>query len=743
MDILAGLNPAQAEAVQTTAGPLLILAGPGSGKTRVIAHRIAYLVHVGRVPPWRILAVTFTNKAARELRERVEQLLGERAPEGMALGTFHAVCARILRADGAAEGVDPHFLIYDADDQLRLMKQVLLDIGVDQRQYNPRAVLGAVSRAKNELITPAAYARTVEDYFEEVVARAYARYQELLQENKALDFDDLLVRTVRLFERSAPTREKYQQRYAHVLIDEFQDTNVAQYALARVLSERTRNICVVGDVDQSIYRWRSADYRNILNFEHDFPGAKVVMLEQNYRSTRTILEGAQEVIDRNTRRHAKHLWTENPVGVPITVYEAEDAEDEARFIRDQIVAGVRYEGRRPGDFAVMYRTNAQSRPIEDAMTTAGVPYRVVGGIRFWERQEIKDLVAYLRLVQNPFDSVSLLRVINTPQRGIGRGTQEKLGRWAADLGVPVYAALQLLAEGEGEGGRPPAELAGRARTALVRFLALVNDLIDAAPGLTPPQLVQAILDRTGYRVYLRESFDNGDDRWENVQQLIAAAQQYDESDPRAALAAFLDNAALVTDVDELDERADAVTLITLHAAKGLEFPVVVIAGMEEGLLPHIRSYDDPEAMEEERRLCYVGLTRAKEQLVLTHARYRAGIAGGTHNPSSRFLRDIPARLTETRTAETGRRGRPGGHQRGAGSPWVAPARPAALAAPARPPVVVPGAYEPGTRVRHEVFGEGIVVGCRPSGDDLLVEVAFKGAVGLKKLMASYAGLVKV
>jgi DNA helicase II / ATP-dependent DNA helicase PcrA len=743
MDILSGLNDAQAEAVQTTTGPLLILAGPGSGKTRVIAHRIAYLVQQQGVAPWRILAVTFTNKAAKEMRERVHSLLGERGAEGMALGTFHAVCARMLRIDGGVIGVDPHFNIYDTDDQLNLMKRVLLDIGVDQKQYNPRSVLSVISKAKNELVTPAEYARAVEEYYQEVVARAYARYQELLAESKALDFDDLLMKTVHMLERSESVQKKYQTRYEYVMIDEFQDTNISQYKLARLLAHPEHggrgNLCVVGDEDQSIYAWRGADYRNILNFEHDFPGAKIVRLEQNYRSTQRILDSAQAVIERNRQRHDKHLWTENGDGVPVTRFEGEDAEDEARFIRDEITRAIRKENRRPRDFAVMYRTNAQSRAIEEAMTTSGVPYRLVGGVRFWERREIKDLIAYLRLVQNPFDSVSLVRVINVPKRGIGDETVRTLARWASEQGIPMYAALQMLESGEAL----LSPFAGRTVTALLRFTRLINDLIEAAPGLTPPQLVNEVIARTGYRSYLKDSFEDGDDRWENVQQLIAAAEQYDEIDPNAALTAFLDNASLVSDQDEIDDRADAVTLITLHAAKGLEFPVVFIPGMEEALLPHIRSYDTPEQMDEERRLCYVGITRAREQLYLTNARFRVGFGGGSHNPPSRFLGDIPARLTEQRYAETSRIRRPNSHQAGAGSAWTAPQRLPSVTVPARPVAASLAVYEPGEKVRHVKFGEGIVVSSAPSGDDQLVTIAFKGGVGVKKLMLSFAGLEKV
>jgi DNA helicase-2/ATP-dependent DNA helicase PcrA len=648
----------------------------------------------------------------------------------------------MLRIDGGVIGVDTHFNIYDTDDQLNLMKRVLLDIGVDQKQYNPRAVLGVISKAKNDLITPTEYARTVEEYYQEIVARAYARYQELLAESKALDFDDLLMKAVQMLERSESVLKKYQTRYEYVLIDEFQDTNLAQYKLARLLThpEHTGhgNLCVVGDEDQSIYAWRGADYRNILNFEHDFPGARIIRLEQNYRSTQRILDSAQAVIERNRQRHEKHLWTENGEGLPIGRYEAEDAEDEARFIRDTIVRGIRKEGRRPRDFAVMYRTNAQSRAIEEAMTTSGVPYRLVGGVRFWERREIKDLVAYLRLVQNPFDSISLVRIINVPKRGIGEETVRTLARWTADQGIPLYAGLQLL-----EAGTAVSPFTGRTVTALLRFTRLINDLIEAAPGLTPPQLLNEVIDRAGYRSYLKESFEDGDERWENVQQLLAAAAQYDEIDPTTALTAFLDNASLVSDQDEIDDRADAVTLITLHAAKGLEFPVVFIAGMEEALLPHIRSYDTPEQMEEERRLCYVGITRAREQLYLTNARFRVGFGGGSHNPPSRFLTDIPARLTEHHTPETARLRRPHAHQAGAGSPWTPHPRVPAVVVPARPAATAQAVYAPGEKVRHVKFGEGIVVSCAPSGDDQLITVAFKGGVGVKKLMLSFAGLEKV
>ncbi len=447
MDILEGLNPPQREAVQTTEGPLLILAGPGSGKTRVIAHRIAYLIANRRVSPHRILAVTFTNKAAREMRDRVYGLVGEQT-RSVTLGTFHAVCARILRTDGEGIGVARGFAIYDDADQMSLMKRVLVDLQLDQKRYQPRALLAIVSRAKSELTTPQGYAQTTNSYFEEVVARAYERYQALLTENNALDFDDLLLKTVLLFRERDDVLRKYQERYLHVLVDEFQDTNVAQYVLARQLAGGHGNICVVGDPDQSIYSWRAADLRNILNFERDYPNARVVYLEQNYRSTQTILDSAHSIITVNQQRKEKKLWTEKGHGVPIVVHEAYDEEEEAEFVADQVESLVRSGDHRYGDIAVMYRTNAQSRPLEEVFVRENIRYRLVGGTRFYERREVKDVMAYLRLIHNPFDSVSLARVINLPTRGIGQRTLDELSRWAGSLQIPVYAALQVIADQE-------------------------------------------------------------------------------------------------------------------------------------------------------------------------------------------------------------------------------------------------------------------------------------------------------
>ncbi|MDI6858031.1 MAG: UvrD-helicase domain-containing protein [Dehalococcoidia bacterium] len=742
-DILEGLNPPQREAVETTDGPLLILAGPGSGKTRVIAHRIAYLVAHRRVSPYRIMAVTFTNKAAREMKERVFGLIGEQM-QAIALGTFHAICARILRVDGERTGVGRGFAIYDEADQIAVMRRALAELQLDQKRYHPKALLAIISKAKSELATPETYAQSVSSYFEEVVARAYERYQSLLTENNALDFDDLLLKAVLLFREHADVLEKYQERYRYLLIDEFQDTNVAQYALARQLAARHGNICVVGDPDQSIYSWRSADLRNILNFERDFPNARVVYLEQNYRSTQTILDSAHSIISRNEQRKEKSLWTDRGPGKPVMAYEAYDEEEEAEFVAAQVQSLVSGGEHRWGDIAVMYRTNAQSRPLEEAFVRENIRYRLIGGTRFYERREVKDIMAYLRLIHNPFDSVSLARVINVPARGIGQRTMEELGRWANELQVPMYAALQLVAEQEraeatGEGAETPRHpFAARVVRNLLPFLDLVNELIAEAPDLTLSELLTRLIERIEYRQFLLGEFEDGEERWDNVQELRNVAAEYDGLAPEQALISFLEDVALMTDTDEYDEKVDAVTLITLHAAKGLEFPVVFIVGMEEGMLPHIRSYDDPAQMEEERRLCYVGVTRAKERLYLVRAFRRHHMGMGTHNPPSRFLKDIPPELlvaaeTSTRYGEPVTRRRAGAAGRQA---WSFPSD-VSRDTPAEP------AFVAGDRVRHARFGEGIVVSCEIDGMDQKVTVAFKGEAGIKKLLLSYAPLERV
>ncbi len=745
--ILGNLNQRQREAAEQTEGPLLILAGPGSGKTRVIAHRVAHLVKDKNVHPRRILAVTFTNKAAREMRDRVFALIGEEAGRDVSLGTFHATCSRILRIDGEAIGIPRSFTIYDDSDQIAAIKRALDDMGLDPKRVAPRAVLSAISRAKSELQGPKQFAALVGDYFQEVTARVFQRYQELLEQNGALDFDDILLKTVRLYQEREDILEKYTSRWEFIHIDEFQDTNIAQYVLSKQWASGRRNICVVGDPDQSIYTWRAADIRNILNFEHDYPDAKVVILDQNYRSTQTILDSAHSVIALNKQRKEKNLWTENGPGGPVVVYEAYDEEDEAAFVAEQVKTLVKDEKLKYSDVAVMYRTNAQSRPMEEALVRRNMPYRLIGGTRFYQRREVKDLLAYLRLIQNPFDAVALMRVINTPPRGIGDRTLQELNRWSREKGIPPYTALQIVADTERDSldysahPEPPTESGSRRATsahpfqkrtagALLRFLGMVNELIELSKRGSLSELLDALIDRIDYKPFIM-SDDDGEERWENVQELRAVTIQYDELKPEHALASFLEDVALIADVDEMEE-SDSITLITLHAAKGLEFPVVFILGLEEGILPHMRSLEsgNPEQLEEERRLCYVGMTRAKHHLYLLRA-FRRAFSG--HNPPSRFLADIPPQLV----AHTQR-----GSQREMLSGGPTRYRVATREEDNRP-FVPADSFTAGDHVRHERFGEGIVVSCEPSGGDYQLVVAFRGEAGIKKLLLSFAPLEKV
>jgi DNA helicase-2/ATP-dependent DNA helicase PcrA len=634
MDILATLNPAQREAAEAIKGPVLILAGPGSGKTRVITYRVAYLVRTCGVSPHHIMAVTFTNKAAREMKDRLEQLLGQ-AIEALTLGTFHAICARILRRDGKAVGVESSFVIYDEDDQLRLMKQILEELKLDPKQYVPQALRSAIDAAKSRLTTPEDYGQRVSSYFEEIVHRVYQRYQQLLSQGQAVDFDDLLMKTTQLFRDHPKILARYQSRYAHILVDEFQDTNIAQYELMKHLAGKHRNLCVVGDPDQSIYSWRFADLRNILSFEKDYPEAKVVFLEQNYRSTKTILEVASDVISANVLRKPKRLWTENEDGTPVAVIESYNAEEEAQYVVNEIERLVSQEQIAIKDCAVMYRVNAQSRALEETFLRYGMPYKLVGGTRFYQRQEVKDIIAYLRLIHNPQDNVSLRRIINVPGRGIGQKTVSILQSWAQAHDVSLFQALRQISQSAvaGEAKQP---LPSRTIQALAGFDALTGGLIAQSHELSLSALVDEILERSGYRAYIQDKED-GEERWENIMELRNVAAEYNDFDTEEALTAFLEKVSLVSDIDELDETADTVTLITLHQAKGLEFPAVFIVGLEEGILPHRKSFDDPEQMEEERRLCYVGITRAKKHLYLLRSYRRSLFGGSTANPPSRFL----------------------------------------------------------------------------------------------------------
>ena len=722
MDVLAKLNPAQREAVETIDGPLLIVAGPGSGKTRVITHRVAYLIKVCGINPHRIMAVTFTNKAAREMAERLEKLLGQTAGD-LTLGTFHAICARILRQEGKAIGLDSRFVIYDEEDQLSLIKQSLQELDLDPKQYAPKAIQSAIKYAKSRLLTPADYAEQTSNYFEGIVHRVYERYQQSLIRSHGVDFDDLLMRTVQLFDDHPKVLAKYQSRYLHILVDEFQDTNVTQYTLIKQLAGKHRNVCVVGDPDQSIYSWRFADLRNILSFEKDYPDAKVAFLEQNYRSTKTILDVASSIISVNSRRKPKRLWTENEVGVPISVIETYNEDEEAQFVISEIARLVEQDLVSPGGCAVMYRVNAQSRALEEAFMRYGVPYKLVGGIRFYQRREIKDIIAYLRLIQNPSDSISLARIINVPGRGIGQRTLAELSGWAKNQDMPLYAALKLVADKKGPALTP------RANYALKSFFDLIDELITRSQELSLTGLLDAVLEGTGYKGHILNEED-GEERWENVQELYTVARDYNELSPAEALAAFLEKASLYSDTDELNEKVEATTLITLHQAKGLEFPVVFIVGMEEGLLPHRRSLEDPDELEEERRLCYVGVTRAQRQVYLLHTYRRSLFGGSSATQRSRFLQDIPPQLTT----------RKGLWEEEEKEEEFTPVT-ALFSKPAAKPLSTLR-LEIGDRVHHKIFGDGVVINCSPNKDDQEITVAFEGA-GVKRLLLSLAPLEKI
>ena len=722
MDILRGLNPSQREAVQTISGPVLILAGPGSGKTRVITHRIAYLIKNCGVSPHHIMAVTFTNKAAREMIDRLNQMISS-AVKDLTIGTFHAICARFLRKDGKTIGLDPHFVIYDDDDQMDTVKRAMAELNLDIKQYNPATILNKISFAKSQIVTPEEFLDRSRSYFEEITGRVYEKYDRLLKQSNALDFDDLLMKTVQLFNSDNGVLSRYQNRFVHIMVDEFQDTNLVQYELVKLLGAKYRNLCVVGDPDQSIYSWRAADLRNILGFEKDYPDAHIVYLEQNYRSTGNILSAAASLISVNKERKAKGLWTENEPGEKITIAETYNEQEEAQFVVSEIDKLVREGKFRPGDCAVLYRTNAQSRALEEAFVRYGMAYKLVAGTRFYERKEIKDVIAYFRLIQNPDDAVSLMRIINVPGRGIGQRTLAELSNWARSLQVTEPGLIQLLAAGKAE--RSPFN--SRITQSLVNFACMIDELRQKSREVRLPEFFDMVIDRIGYQSYLASDTD-GEERWENVKELRTVAEQYKDYPAPEGLALFLEGVTLVSDVDELDEKVDAVTLITLHQAKGLEFPVVFIVGMEEGVLPHIKSLDDPSQMEEERRLCYVGITRAKHLVYLVRA-YRRNLMGGSLvNEASRFLADIPQDLVKRKGTANGEEGMASVYSWNKSTTYAPSTQILELQA--------------GDRVRHNKFGEGIVVSYQPLKNDAQATVEFNG-IGVKKLLLSFAKLEKI
>lgn len=730
---LTSLNPEQREAVEYMGGPLLIFAGAGSGKTRVVTFRIARLIQSG-VHPSRVLAVTFTNKAAREMRQRVEELVGGGEAGKMWMGTFHSLCSRFLRIDGKHIGIDPTFNIYDDSDQMGLVRDILKSKNIDDKSLQPRAILSEISSAKEKLLSPAQYADRASGFFERVVADVYKSYEGLLRKSNALDFDDLLLYTVRLLEQRQEVRERYQERFQHVLVDEYQDVNFAQYQIVNLISAKHRNIVVVGDDDQSIYAWRGADVSLILRFNSDHPDAKIVKLQQNYRSTKTILAAAYEVIRHNRGRADKKLWTENADGTRIRLTMAGTEQDEAMQVADAIVADVRTGRRKFGDFAVLYRTNAQSRVMEEAFLTLRVPHILVGGQRFYERKEVKDMLSYLRLAHNPSDDVGLKRILNVPTRGIGTTTLAIFEKWAAERSVPLWTAL---CDQETQASLPK-KTAGSVRA----FIGAIEEARDHSHEGPVTPILKQMLTASGYVDALKqENSQESTGRLENLQELVNVTQEYDFSTEEPSLGGFLENVALVADIDTLNESGDAVTLMTLHSAKGLEFPAVFLVGLEEGVFPHSRSLTSDSELEEERRLCYVGMTRAREELNLFHAHRRSLYGTPNFNRRSRFLDDVPSDLLLESGGDFG-----GGYgpprrvqMERTGTYTVSPPRAPGGGTPLKSPEWKPP-FEVGQKVRHAKFGIGVVVACTPLKSDAEVTVAFPGVTGVKKLVQSLAKL---
>ncbi len=768
--ILDGLNPQQKEAVQITEGPVLILAGAGSGKTRVLTQRIAYLIQEKHVAPWSILAITFTNKAAREMRDRVARIVSQGADD-IWISTFHSLCVRILRRDIDRLGISRSFSILDAGDQQNVIKQCLKELNLDPKKYEPRSVLAAISGAKNELAGPKEYEKRVGDPYTRAVAQVYELYQKKLKRNQSLDFDDLIMTTVKLFQQEPEVLEFYQKKFRYIHVDEYQDTNRAQYLLISMLAAKYRNVCCVGDADQSIYKWRGADISIILNFEKDYPEAKIIKLEQNYRSTKTILEAANAVIANNRNRKPKNLWTENPSGNKIYAFEGNSEHDEAYFIVEtikQLLATYK----RYDKFAILYRTNAQSRVLEDVLIKSTIPYTIVGGLKFYDRKEIKDILAYLRLISNPDDDISLERIINVPKRSIGDSTVEKIQAYASTHGMSMFQAIQEV----GYMGLP-----ARTTNAIASFGELISNLIQMVDYLSVTELVEEVLTRTGYRDALKEEKSlEAAARLENIDEFLSVTQEFERKSEDRTLLAFLTDLALVADIDSLDDTeqaADApaegqVTLMTLHSAKGLEFPVVFLVGMEEGIFPHSRALFDDSEMEEERRLAYVGITRAEERLYITRARMRTLFGRTNTNPASRFFLEIPEELLEGsvgRESSGGGFGRSGGGSGygsssaygspspsgfGTRAPGIRPASSSFQSPLARPGMQTAaktqmhgGAagvdFKTGDKVNHAKWGVGTVVSTKGSGDDLEIDIAFPAPIGIKKLLAKFAPITKV
>ena len=746
MDLMQGLNEPQQRAVACLQGPLLIVAGAGSGKTRVLTFRIANLLEHG-VPPYRILAITFTNKAAREMRERVDALIGD-AAQDVWLSTFHSFCARFLRMELEHYGrYAKNFVIYDAADSKGLIRECLKELNIDEKHTAPGAVQAHISDAKNRLLDVAAFTAQATDFFAEQVAKIYALYQSKLQENNALDFDDLLMLTVELLTKNEELRTKYQKKFQYILVDEYQDTNGAQYAITKLLAAEHRNICVVGDADQSIYGWRGADMRNIMNFEKDYPEATVILLEQNYRSTKNILAAANAVIENNLTRKKKELWTDNPTGDRITIYEGATEKNEASYIVREVerlhtMFHVKY-----GDIAVLYRTNAQSRNIEEAFYATGVPYAMVGSVRFYDRREIKDIIAYLRVIYNPRDTLSLLRIINVPRRGLGPTSIARMMETAEEYRISLFEVItdaQLLSM--------IPKLSAKVKLALEEFAAMVFTFMGQLGTRPIHEIVEDVIETSGYAAALEEEKkEDNRDRLENLREFISVAKNFDDgaAEGENGLADFLAQIALISDVDQTEQSDGTVTLMTFHAAKGLEFPAVFMAGMEEGLFPHSRTLLDDTEIEEERRTCYVGITRAERRLYLTYARQRTIYGRTEMSRPSRFLAEIPEELVEHKEADFFS----GTDLRAPSNIWSErstrterkrymppPQHTAADGSVIRPDVSA--AFQAGDAVRHSKWGDGRIVAISGSGEDAELSIAFPGE-GIKKFVQKYAPILKL
>lgn len=749
--LLDGMNDKQAEAVKATEGPLLVMAGAGSGKTRVLTHRVAYLIEEKGVLPWNILAITFTNKAAREMKERVGKLLGESARD-VWVSTFHALCVRILRRDIEKLNFNRAFTIADTSEQRTLMKRICSELNIDTKKFDPRSILSAISNAKNALQTPDEYAKEANGMFEQLVARAYKLYQQELEANQSLDFDDLIMKTIELFEQDPETLEFYQDKFHYIHVDEYQDTNDAQYKLVNLLAQKYHNLCVVGDADQSIYGWRGANMNNILNFERDYPNAHTVMLEQNYRSTQTILDAANEVIKNNVQRKKKNLWTENGKGDKISYYRAQNEHDEAQFIVSKIKEEHDQHGYNFNDFAVLYRTNAQSRMIEETFLKSSVPYTMVGGHKFYDRKEIRDVLGYLTLIVNPQDSISFTRVVNTPKRGIGMTSVEHLREFADENHWSLLQAAENVDIAN--------TISTRTRTKIDQFGQLMRDLTKQAEFLNLTDLTEEILERSGYNKSLKDDRSlEAQTRRENLDEFKSVTKEYDEQhkdDDDSNLQKvtnFLADLALVSDQDDVDEQAPAVTLMTLHAAKGLEFPVVFLVGMEEGIFPLSRAIMEDDELEEERRLAYVGITRAKKKLYLTNAFSRLLYGRIQRNQPSRFVEEINPDLLqfENGDGEPSLNGQklPFGGDAATATTYHHQQKHQYRSAGKRvKPVTNTGtgadkvSWKTGDKVSHKKWGQGTVVKVSGSGNDMELDIAFPDQ-GVKRLLAGFAPIKKV